>query len=69
MRDADGTVGPPLIAMGKRSFIAGELTNTPGNLVRWVMNPKDVEPGTAMPDLGVSRDDARNIAAYLERLG
>jgi cytochrome c2 len=68
VRDAVGLVGPPLTKMGRRSYIAGELANTPENLVRWIMDPQGVEPGTAMPDLGVSRDDARNIAAYLERL-
>jgi cytochrome c2 len=68
VRGADGLVGPPLNAMGSRTFIAGELANTPENMVRWVMDPQDVEPGTAMPDLGVSEDDARNIAAYLAGL-
>jgi cytochrome c len=65
---ANATVGPPLDKFGARSFIAGELTNTPENLVRWIMDPQAVEPGVAMPDLGVTRDDAENIAAYLERL-
>jgi cytochrome c len=68
VRGADGLVGPPLIAMGSRTFIAGELANTPDNMVRWVMDPQDVEPGTAMPDLGVTKDEARNIAAYLAGL-
>lgn len=66
--NADAAVGPPLTRFGDRSFIAGELANTPDNLVRWIMDPKQVEPGTAMPDLDVSREDAQNIAAYLERL-
>jgi cytochrome c1 len=66
--NADAAVGPPLTRFGDRSFIAGELTNTPDNLVRWIMDPKQVEPGTAMPDLDVSREDAQNIAAYLEHL-
>ncbi|PRY20191.1 hypothetical protein CLV70_12572 [Pseudosporangium ferrugineum] len=29
------------------------------------MDPQAVEPGTAMPDLGVTSTDARDIAAYL----
>jgi len=65
---ARGLVGPPLSKMGRRSFIAGEMANTPSNLVRWVMDPQAVEPGTAMPDLGVTEARARDIAAYLESL-
>lgn len=65
---ADALVGPPLVHFSKRSFIAGQLPNTPENLAKWVRDPQEVEPGTAMPDLGVSEEEARNIAAYLEGL-
>jgi cytochrome c len=65
---ANGLVGPPLDAMGKRSFIAGELANNQENMVRWITDPQKVEPGTAMPDLHVTEDDARQIAAYLAGL-
>jgi cytochrome c1 len=66
---ADGLVGPPLTQFGKRSYIAGELPNNASNLQRWIVDPPAVEPGTAMPDLGVSPIDARDIAAYLLTLG
>jgi len=62
---ADGLVGPPLTRFGARSYIAGRLPNNAGNLSRWIQDPQAVEPGTAMPDLGVSGADARDIAAYL----
>ena len=62
---AGGMVGPPLTAWSRRGFIAGNLSNTPENLVRWIREPQAVEPGTAMPDLGVAEADARDIAAYL----
>lgn len=65
VRGADALVGPPLTKFGERSYIAGQLVNTPENLVRWIMNPQDVEPGTAMPDLGVPREVAEDMAAYL----
>lgn len=65
VRGADGLVGPPLDAFGERSYIAGQLPNDQENLVRWIMDPDRVEPGTAMPDLGVSEDEAINISAYL----
>jgi cytochrome c len=69
VKGATALVGPPLIHFGRRSFVAGELSNTPDNLTLWIHDPKGVEPKTDMPDLGVSVEDARNIAAYLLRLG
>ncbi len=63
--DAGGTVGPPLIAWQRRTYIAGMLPNTPGYLVRWIMTPQQVVPGNAMPDMGVSQKDASDMAAYL----
>lgn len=59
------TVGPPLDRFGERAYIAGRLGNNQENLVRWIRHPKDVDPETAMPDLGVGEDDAINMAAYL----
>lgn len=65
---ANARVGPPLTDWAKRTYIAGELANNPDNLIRWIENPQAVEPGTAMPFLGVSESDARDIAAYLYTL-
>jgi cytochrome c len=66
--EASGTVGPPLQGFGSRIYIAGLLVNTPDNLFRWVAKPQEVDPGTAMPDLGVTERQARDIAAYLYTL-
>jgi cytochrome c oxidase assembly factor CtaG/cytochrome c2 len=66
--DAQGLVGPPLDRMGRRIFIAGLLRNTPDNLVTWLRNPQAIVPGNAMPDLGLSDQQARDIAAYLYTL-
>ncbi len=49
-------------------MIAGELPNTPDNLIRWIENPPSIEPGTAMPNLGLSDKQARDAAAYLYTL-
>ena len=65
---ADGLVGPPLTRFGARSYIAGELPNNADNLRRWITDPQAVEPGTAMPKLGVTAIDAQDIAAYLYTL-
>ena len=65
---ATAVVGPPLAGIGQRSYVGGVLPNTPENLVRWIQHPREVSPRTAMPDLGVSERDARDIAAYLYTL-
>ncbi len=62
---ANGTVGPPLDHFYEHMYIAGRLTNTEDNLVTWIRNPQQVIPGDAMPNMGVSESDARDIAAYL----
>lgn len=49
-------------------YIAGLLTNTPEHMVRRIMDPPAVDPRTAMPDMDVTEDDARDIAAYLYTL-
>jgi putative membrane protein len=69
IRGADALVGPPLNDWSRRGYIAGELPNNAANLIRWIMDPQAVEPGTAMPNLGVSEEQARDIAAYLFALG
>lgn len=62
---ANGTVGPPLYFWARRTYIAGEVPNTPDFLIRWIQVPQAIEPGTAMPNLGVTEQHARDIAAYL----
>lgn len=65
---ADPQVGPPLDAMARRTRIAGVLENRPENMVRWLLQPDLVKPGTAMPAMGSTEQDARDIAAYLSTL-
>jgi cytochrome c2 len=66
--EAKGTVGPPLDGFANRSYIAGSLVNTPENLVRWIKDPKQIEPESAMPKLGLTSEQAVDIAAYLYTL-
>jgi cytochrome c1 len=68
VRGARGTVGPPLTQFAERDFIAGKFENEPGNLVAWIMNPPKLDPGVAMPDMGITEEEARHIAAYLYTL-
>lgn len=65
---ATGKVGPPLDGVAGRTYLAGRLTNDPMNMMRWIRDPKQVDPETAMPDLGVAEDEARHIASYLYTL-
>lgn len=65
LRYAHGLVGPPLTNMSARMYVAGVLQNNPENMVRWIQNPKAVDQKTAMPNLGVTSQDAIDIAAYL----
>jgi mono/diheme cytochrome c family protein len=68
MVGANAPVGPPLGGIGARTIIAGVLPNTPDNMVRWLRAPRSVNPHSAMPDLGVTEQDARDIAAHLATL-
>lgn len=65
IRGARGTVGPPLTDFARRAYIAGTYPNRPDLLVSWISNPPAMAPSTAMPNMGVSPDQARHIAAYL----
>ena len=68
IRSARGRVGPQLAGFSEQMYVAGRLPNTPPNLVFWIRHPQRVDPQTAMPDLGVSEEEARDIAAYLYTL-
>jgi cytochrome c len=65
---AQGLVGPPLDGIAHRSYVGGRLPNTPDNIVLFIRHPQQVVPGSAMPDLGVSEPEARDMAAYLYTL-
>lgn len=65
---ASGLVGTPLSGIGSRVYIAGVLQNTPENMVRWIENPPAVDEHTVMPNLGVTHQDAIDIAGYLYTL-
>jgi len=68
VRDAVGTVGPPLDDIGSHVYIAGTIPNSAPNLARWIQTPQAYKPGTAMPNLNVTDPDARDMAAYLDGL-
>jgi cytochrome c2 len=63
-----GSVGPPLAGFGRRAYIAGLLPNRPMMLTAWLRDPPALAPDTAMPALGLSGPEARDVAAYLYTL-
>jgi mono/diheme cytochrome c family protein len=65
---ANAPVGPPLAGVASRLMLGGVLPNSPENMVQWLRAPQQFAPLTAMPDLGVTERDARDIAAYLATL-
>lgn len=62
---ADGKVGGALIDMRERVYVGGVVTNTPENLVQWIVSPQRLSPRTAMPSTGISQEEAKDLAAYL----
>ena len=65
---ARGQVGPSLEGIASRAYLAGKLPNTPENMIKWIREPQEIQPGTAMPELGVTEQDGKDIAAYLYTL-
>lgn len=63
-----GQVASSLLGFGQRSYIAGRLPNGAEMLAQWIVHPQALVPGTAMPSMGVSPEDARHMAAYLMEL-
>ena len=68
VRGAQGYLGPSLAAYQRNLYIAGKYPNTPAYLIPWIMDTPALAPLTAMPSLGLSVDEARDIAAYLYTL-
>ena len=65
---AIGLVGPPLDNVAMRVYLGGVLQNSPNNMALWIMNPKQFDEKTAMPNLHVTQSDAIDITAYLYSL-
>ena len=65
---ATGQVGPELGNIARRVYVAGVLTNSTDNLIRFIVDPKAVDDKTAMPRTGITAGQARDVAAYLYSL-
>jgi cytochrome c len=67
---ATGAVGPNLGGVASRPTLAGGAVqnNGPDDIKRWILDPPANKPGTQMPKLGLTDDEATKIVAYLETL-
>jgi cytochrome c oxidase subunit II len=76
---AQGRLGPDLTMMGERFSIgAGLMANTEDNMTEWILRAPDLKKGIimpgaevearGMPPTGLSREEARAVAAYLNDL-
>jgi cytochrome c1 len=65
---ANGQIGPPLGGIAGRVYIGGVTLNQPENLIRWIVDPRSVDPRTAMPVTGITLEEARDVAAFLYTL-
>lgn len=71
VQGADGKspdAGPDLDYIGRLSYIAGGIPNRPDNMVRWLRAPHALKPGTEMPPMGLTEQEARHMAAFLYTL-
>jgi cytochrome c len=64
---ATANVGPPLEGVARRVYLGGVLPNTPENMASWIRDPQRYDPLTAMPDMQVPEQEARDMVAYLYR--
>jgi len=61
-----GQIGPDLTHFASRHTFAGSLMKTtPENLAKWVENPGHMKPGALMPNLGLTGEQSKAVAAYL----
>jgi cytochrome c1 len=64
---ATGITGPNLTNIALRPTLAGDtIPNSPENLTQWLLDPPSLKPGTTMPKLGLSEQEARDLVAFLE---
>lgn len=63
---AAGTQGPDLTHVGSRTRIAsGILDTNADNMHRWLVDPPAVKPGSKMPNLNLTAENAQTISNWL----
>jgi cytochrome c len=62
---AEGKSAPSLAGWSARRTFLNNVPNTPAELEKWLDKPSHRKPGTNMPDIALSPQDARDMTAYL----
>lgn len=66
---AAGRAGPDLTHLASRRMLAaGTLPMTRGDLQGWIAQPRALKPGTMMPPVALSAEDADAVSRYLVSL-
>lgn len=60
-----GALGPALDGFADQRQIAGRIPNQPGTLLHFIRDAPALVPGTLMPPMPMSDEDARDVTAYL----
>lgn len=63
--EAGGQIGPALNNVARQGYVGGVVQNTTQNLIDWIVDPRATDPMSAMPRTGITRSQARDVAAYL----
>ena len=63
---ATGIAGPNLTNVALRPTLAGNsVPKSQPTMVRWLLDPAAVKPGATMPRVGLTQQQAEQIAAFL----
>lgn len=68
MPSVENGFGPDLDGWSDNVVIAGQVENLPENLVQFLVDPQSVAPGSGMPSVGLTEDEARDVASWLYTL-
>jgi cytochrome c oxidase subunit 2 len=61
-----GVLGPDLTHFGSRKiFAGGMLPSDAENVTAWIVDPPKLKPGSKMPAVGLTTEQARSVAVYL----
>jgi mono/diheme cytochrome c family protein len=64
---AHGKIGPVLDRKSRRASSTGQPADVSAR-IQWIRDPQGIGGPTLMPNMGVSEQDARDVAAYLYTL-
>lgn len=64
----EGRIGPPLAGFAQKELIDGHLPNRPDLLARFVRDAPSLSPEGTMPAMPLTRQESRDVAAYLYTL-